>query len=24
VNTFIARIVGLLEATWSRRVNSLH
>jgi 2-dehydropantoate 2-reductase len=24
VNTLIARIVGLLEATWPRRVNSIH
>jgi ketopantoate reductase len=24
VNTLIARIVGLLEATWPHRVNSVH
>jgi 2-dehydropantoate 2-reductase len=24
VNALIARLIGLLEATWSRRVNSLH
>ncbi len=24
VNTLIARLIGLLEATWPRRVNSLH